>query len=125
MTKLIPEIADSFHCFLILFLLFKMFAVENLEHFPVHCKCLVIIRYIYMFIKRRRGGREEERGGEKEGPGNKIAWEIKHGNKFAVLRSGFTSDLGTEVCKFLEKMPLCPPMFYGLMQKIKFCWADF
>lgn len=66
-TKLIPKIADSFHCFLFLILHFKMFARKSLGNCPVFCKCLIITSYIYRFIKRRKGGREErERGMERE-----------------------------------------------------------
>lgn len=41
--------------------------MEGLAHFPMHCKCMLITSYTYMFIKKEDGGRgEESEGGRKE-----------------------------------------------------------
>lgn len=89
-TKLIPKIADSFHCFLFLLLCFKMFAMERLAHCPVHCKCLIITSYTYKFTKRRKGRREtgSERGRAegREESSIETTWEIQHRNKFTQVR---------------------------------------
>lgn len=38
--------------------------MESLAHFPVHCKCLLITSYMYMFIIKEDGGREKGREGK-------------------------------------------------------------
>lgn len=67
-TKLIPKIADSFHCFLFLLPHFKMFARKSLGNCPVCCKCLIITSYIYRFIKEgTEGGKRGKEGWRQRG----------------------------------------------------------